>query len=52
MKKYWYMFYIGECPICGSNKSYKVRMYTKKPEKREDRIHYLSDHETYDGCIE
>ncbi len=48
--KYWYLYYIGECPLCGKDKSYKVRQYTNKPISKEDRIIYLSNSETYDGC--
>lgn len=50
MKKYWYKYFIGECPVCGKNKSYKVRQYTLKPSKLEDRYIYLSDAECYDWC--
>jgi hypothetical protein len=50
--KYWYLWYIGECPVCGSDHSYRERRYTPKPEKREDRIKYLSYTETYDHCME
>ena len=51
-KKYWYRIYIGECPVCGRSKSYRERVYSPRPEKREDRYVWLSDQETYDGCIE
>ncbi len=50
-KKHWYKFYIGECPVCGRDKSYKIRMYTKRPKLLKNRIEYLSDYQTYDNCI-
>jgi hypothetical protein len=50
-KKYWYKIYIGECPVCGCDKSYRERVYGPKPKKREDRYVWLSDYETYDHCI-
>lgn len=48
--KYWYKKYIGECPICGRDKSYKERMYSEKPIVPQDRVTYLSLIETYDNC--
>ncbi len=50
-QKYWYKFFIGECPVCGRDASYKVRMYGDKPRNQEDRYVYLSCSETYDGCM-
>ena len=50
-QKYWYKFFIGECPICGKDASYKVRMSGDKPRNKEDRYVYLSCSETYDGCM-
>ena len=29
--KYWYRQYVGECPVCGHNESYKERVYGEKP---------------------
>jgi len=52
-KKYWYKFYHGECPVCGNPAaSYKVRVYTPKPEDPQDRHEQLSYAETYDQCLE
>ena len=48
--KYWYRFYIGECPVCGKDKSYKERAYGPKPERAEDRVVYLSSTICYDWC--
>jgi len=50
MKEHWYKLFIGECPVCGKSKNYRMRVYGQKPEKLEKRIIYLSDMETYDWC--
>lgn len=50
-KKYWYRQYIGECPVCGRDASYKVRVYGEKPKEDKDRYVYLSYFETFDNCI-
>ena len=49
-KKYWYKFYIGECPLCGRNQSYKERQYSDKPKNFQDRISYIPLNECYDYC--
>lgn len=49
-KKYWYKFYIGECPFCGRDRSFKERKYTKKPKNLKNRIEYLSD--TFTFCCQ
>lgn len=49
-KKYWYLYRIGECPVCGKDKSHRVRMYTKKPKDSNKRIIFINDIETYDWC--
>jgi hypothetical protein len=51
-KPHWYRLHIGECPVCGRDKSFRERVYGKKPKKREDRIVWLSDTYTYDHCLE
>jgi len=51
-KKYWYRIYIGECPVCGRNKSYRERMYSIKPIEKKDRYVFLTDYQTYDHCLE
>lgn len=52
-QKYWYKRYIGACPVCGKDKSYKVRQYlSDKPDHPDDRVFYLSDQECYDHCLE
>lgn len=49
--KYWYLYYIGECPVCGRDASYKVRQYTPKPIDLEKRYIQLSYNQTYCGCL-
>lgn len=51
-RKHWYRLHIGECPVCGSEQSYRVRVYGRKPKRPEARIVYLSHSETYDQCME
>lgn len=31
--KYWYVFYLLECPVCGNGDKYKVRVF-KKPSSK------------------
>ena len=50
-KKYWYKMYVGWCPVCGRDASYRVRVYGEKPTNPEERYVYLADSETYDSCI-
>ena len=51
-RQHWYKIYIGSCPVCGRDKSFRERVYSRRPKKREDRYVWLSDQETYDGCLE
>lgn len=51
-QKYWYRIHVGECPVCGRDKSYRERVYGEPPEKKEDRYVWLPDNETYDYCLE
>ncbi len=40
-KKYWYKFFIEECPMCGRNSQWKERIYGKpRPIKKEDRYKF------------
>lgn len=48
---YYYIQYIGECPVCGKNKSYKKRVYGKKPKEYNKTHILLSYAETYDHCM-
>lgn len=50
-KPHWYKLFDGECPACGRDQSYRVRMYGKRPRRRKDRIVYLTPVQSYDGCI-
>lgn len=45
----WYMHYVGECPVCGRDKSYREARYTKPPAKRL-RYKVLPPFLTYDYC--
>lgn len=49
-QSYWYRFHCGECPVCGRDASYKVRVYGRKPKKTSLLYKQLSDQETYDHC--
>ncbi len=46
----WYEIWQGECPLCGSDQSYKERKTEPKPDNREDRVRQLSSTEAYCGC--
>ena len=48
-KKYWYLFHVVECPLCGKMEKYRERKYSKKPENKEDRYFY---EQVYDYCDE
>lgn len=48
--KYWYRFWIGECPVCGRDASYKERVYGKRPKSLMKRYRRRPDTETYDHC--
>lgn len=50
MKTHWYKHFVGECPVCGKDASYKIRVYGKKPKSWKQRIEYLSYNQTYDWC--
>ncbi len=43
-KKYWYMLYIEECPVCGRTDEFKERRYTRKPGDRVDRYNYKQEY--------
>jgi len=50
-KPHWYRRYIGECPVCGHDKSYKERVYGPPPVNPTDRRVYIPDSQTYDHCL-
>jgi hypothetical protein len=50
-KPHWYRQYLGECPVCGSDKSYKERVYGQKPASPSQRYVQLSQQETFDWCV-
>ena len=47
-KKYWYMFYYYECPVCWRGGIRKERQYGKCPKKYASRHKFVS---YYDGCM-
>jgi hypothetical protein len=49
---YWYRFWIGECPVCGRDKSYKERVAGPKTRNSSERYKYLAHSQTYDHCLE
>jgi hypothetical protein len=51
MKRYWYRIYFGSCPVCGADKTYRERVYGRRPRRLQDRYKELPDQETYDYCI-
>jgi hypothetical protein len=50
-KKYWYRQYIGECPVCGRDQSWRERVYGKKPKDTTKVYIHLTDFDSYDHCI-
>jgi hypothetical protein len=51
VRKYWYYYYFGECPVCGRNQSYRERRYTRKPKRRSQRFEHIPERLTYDYCV-
>ncbi len=45
-KKYYYEIHIHECPVCGSSKVYRERVYGEKPTDGSQ-YHY---EQHYDWC--
>jgi len=52
MKTHWYRMYVGECPQCGRDASYRERVYGKRPQCRNSRYINLSLVAGYCGCLE
>jgi hypothetical protein len=52
LRCHWYRWFIGECPVCGRDKSYRERVYGPRPRRRKDRICFLPGTYTYCGCLE
>lgn len=50
-RRHWYMTYVGECPVCGRDASYRKRVYGRPPAKHR-RYESLAGRETYDQCVE
>ncbi len=49
--KHWYKQYVGECPVCGSDKSYRERVLGNKPKNPAKRYEQLSGNFCFDNCI-
>jgi len=49
---YWYRTYVGECPVCGKDKTYRERIYGPRPENDADRYVQMPETQTYDHCLE
>lgn len=47
-RKHWYAIFVGACPVCSRDHSYREIRYTKRPKLAKNRITYLSDAQTYD----
>lgn len=50
-RRYWVRFHWGECPVCGSDSSYRERVYGRKPKDSRLRHVYIPDTSTYDHCV-
>ena len=50
-RKYWYRLFVSECPVCGRDKSYRERVYSKRPRHPQKRIVFESQSASYDGCL-
>lgn len=59
-RPHWYYKYIGECPVCGRDMSYRERRYGTKPdvsdveywhELNKILFEYIPYAETYCGCL-
>ena len=48
---YWYLRYVGECPVCGRDAGYRVRMEGHRP-KEAPKVVRLNDEQCYDQCEE
>lgn len=46
---HWYRMFLGECPVCGRDQSYRERVYGARPSDK-DRYVYLTSQQTYCGC--
>jgi hypothetical protein len=51
-RPHWYKSFVGECPVCGRDASYRQRVYGRRPRDRRRRHVQLPDTYTYDHCLE
>jgi len=49
-RRHWYRLYIGECPVCGRDQSYRERVYGRRPAWGKRYI-FLPDAQAYDWCV-
>jgi hypothetical protein len=49
---HWYQFFVGECPVCGRDASYRERVYGERPASPAARVVQLPHQQTYDQCLE
>lgn len=49
LKKHWYKISIFTCPVCGSERIYRERVYGEKPKNSSERYNYVCE---YDWCQE
>ncbi len=50
-RRHWYRIYVGECCVCGKDKSFRERVYGRPP-ARAKRYVQMPLSETYDHCLE
>lgn len=48
-KRHWYFRETHLCPVCGSEKHYRERRYTRKPKFYVERFRLMS---VYDHCMD
>lgn len=47
---HWYFLWVGECPLCGRDKSYREYRLGVRPKNPRYRYGQLSLEECYDHC--
>lgn len=51
VRRHWYKTWVGECPVCGRDATYRVRVYGKRPKAHALRYVQQPEAETYCGCM-
>lgn len=49
LPKHWYFISYGECPVCGHDDTYRIRMLGEKPAWAVGVTHEYR--EAYDNCL-